>query len=307
MNSTPIDKLPVVAVLMSTYNGEKFLREQLESIFTQEDVEILLIVRDDGSTDSTIEILNEFSGIQIIESENVGCEESFKKLLYMPIDADYYAFSDQDDVWYPRKLISAINNLKQHDSDLSVCNLMLADADMNLDRPLFKGNELHNCNLRFRNYVLGNIHGCTQVWTKKLHKIIQSYEPKIMYGHDVWVNCIANMVSSTYIDNNCQINYRLHENNTSGYATNEWQRIKKGITKYLTPKAPSNYLLCRFLIAGYSKYVNIDEKRFESIKLIAHYKDSFQLKCQLLMSKFINTGDFRHRIFNWIRIIINKY
>ncbi|MDE7346176.1 MAG: glycosyltransferase [Muribaculaceae bacterium] len=301
------EKKPTVAILMSTYNGEKYLRQQLDSIFAQEDVSIKLIVRDDGSSDRTRDILNEYKGITVMAENNIGCEESFKKLLYLPIEADYYAFADQDDVWHPRKLISAINILSNTDAELYVCNLMLADGDLNLERPLFSKKDIERINYKFKNYVLGNLHGCVQVWSDKLHNIIQSYVPLIMYGHDAWVNAIANMVYSTYIDENCYINYRLHGNNTSGLARNNYQKIKKGLTKYLRSNSPSKYILCKDLLKGFGHMVDISNKRYETICLISNYKDSLINKIKLLTAKFINVTDFEHRCLNWISIIINRY
>lgn len=301
------EKKPTVAILMSTYNGEKYLREQLDSIFAQEEVNIKLFVRDDGSSDTTLEILNEYDGITVMAENNIGCEESFKKLLYLPIEADYYAFADQDDVWHTRKLITAINILSTTDAELYVCNLMLADADMNLEKPLFSKRDIDRIDYKFKNYVLGNLHGCVQVWSTRLHNIIQSYVPLIMYGHDAWVNAIANMVFSTYIDENCYINYRLHGNNTSGLARNNVQKIKKGFIKYLRKNSPSKYILCKDLLNGFGHLVNINDKKYNTIILISKYKDSLINKINLLTAEFINITDFQHRCLNWISIIIGRF
>ena len=90
-----------ILILMSTYNGEKYLREQIESIRNQtikEDIEIL--VRDDGSKDGTLEILEEYAEIgtlQFIRGKNIGSAQSFHELLRIAPKYDYYAFADQDD------------------------------------------------------------------------------------------------------------------------------------------------------------------------------------------------------------------
>ena len=87
-----------VGVALSSYNGEKYIREQLDSILRQEGVDLQLFVRDDGSTDSTKEILTEYEkeypNIKVLFCENVGVGNSFMNLLYsMPNTFDYYAFS----------------------------------------------------------------------------------------------------------------------------------------------------------------------------------------------------------------------
>ena len=67
---------------MSTYNGEKYIKQQLDSIFAQEDVDVKLVVRDDGSKDSTLDILRQYNSIILFEGANIGCEKSFMELLF---------------------------------------------------------------------------------------------------------------------------------------------------------------------------------------------------------------------------------
>lgn len=302
-----MNRKPIVCVLMSTYNGEKYLREQLDSIFSQEEVEVKLVVRDDGSSDRTIDILNQYDIGQIIKGHNIGCEDSFKELLYLPIDADYYAFSDQDDVWHPRKLISAINNIKKYGVGLSVCNLMVSDENMNQQEPMFNPIEIERLNYKFKELILGNLHGCTQVWTKKLHNILQSYYVPDSVIHDVFVNTLANMVSATHIDPQCYIYYRIHNNNTSGKAKNTLQKIKRGFTKYILPQKPTNNTLCFQLLNGYSNYINLKDKRYEYIILISKYNNNIKSKIKLLFSKYLFNYDFLRRGLIRICIVINKF
>ena len=113
-----IKKLPKVQVIMSTYNGEKYVQEQIESIFAQKECDISLLIRDDGSTDNTIDIVNELSkkyNIKLIKGNNLKPAKSFLEALrYSGEEMDYYAFSDQDDIWNEKKIISAINFIKKY-------------------------------------------------------------------------------------------------------------------------------------------------------------------------------------------------
>ena len=89
-----------VTVLLSTYNGEKFIKHQIQSLLAQRGVDLQIVIRDDGSTDETIRILKSFNNnkIKIIKSnENLGPAKSFINLLNIVGDSDYYAFCDQDD------------------------------------------------------------------------------------------------------------------------------------------------------------------------------------------------------------------
>lgn len=91
-----------VQVVMSTYNGEKYLKEQIDSILSQEGVDVRLYIRDDGSSDRTTDILasyQEHKNVKIEKGNNLGFAKSFLTALDECDEADYYAFSDQDDVW----------------------------------------------------------------------------------------------------------------------------------------------------------------------------------------------------------------
>ena len=101
---------------MSTYNGEKFIREQLDSILAQTYKNIEIVVRDDGSKDNTVSIVKEYmqknSNITLYEGENLGFIKSFFELLTL-VEADYYSYADQDDVWMENKIELAVNSLNE--------------------------------------------------------------------------------------------------------------------------------------------------------------------------------------------------
>lgn len=103
-----------VQVVMSTYNGEKYLKEQIDSILSQEGVDVRLYIRDDGSSDRTTDILasyQEHKNVKIEKGNNLGFAKSFLTALDECDEADYYAFSDQDDVWEKDKLSTAIQSI----------------------------------------------------------------------------------------------------------------------------------------------------------------------------------------------------
>ena len=114
-----------VLVLLSTYNGSRYLQEQIDSVLNQDGVKVVLLIRDDGSTDNTLEILDRNSlnhdNIFVITGSNCRSAASFMELVYEANrtypDFDYYAFCDQDDVWCKDKLISAVNKLSESPDD----------------------------------------------------------------------------------------------------------------------------------------------------------------------------------------------
>ena len=105
-----------VQVLLSAYNGEKYIQEQIDSILNQSNVEVSLLIRNDGSTDDTRKILDSQStqNIKCINDKNIGLVRSFVELINQADEAEYYAFSDQDDVWDNDKLCSAISMLEDY-------------------------------------------------------------------------------------------------------------------------------------------------------------------------------------------------
>lgn len=110
-----IEKMNKVVVLLSTYNGEKYLDEQLLSLQGQTGVDVTVLVRDDGSTDNTHAILDEWSKkgfLSWYKGPNLRPAKSFLDLLRNAPDADYYAFCDQDDVWLPDKLHITMDKMR---------------------------------------------------------------------------------------------------------------------------------------------------------------------------------------------------
>ena len=101
-----------VVILISTYNGEKYLAEQLDSLLNQTYQNIKIFIRDDGSKDKTIDIIKEYQKksekIFLTEGKNIGFINSFFELLKLSNNADYYAYCDQDDVWMEDKIERAV-------------------------------------------------------------------------------------------------------------------------------------------------------------------------------------------------------
>ena len=118
--------MATVQVLLSSYNGEKYIREQLDSILSQEGVEVQLLIRDDGSTDGTRSILAEYEqqweNISVMYGTNVGVIQSFFLLLEQAGNYPYVALADQDDVWLKQKLKRAIERIEKEENNKKVSN-----------------------------------------------------------------------------------------------------------------------------------------------------------------------------------------
>ena len=302
-----------VLVLLSTYNGEKYLFEQLESLIKQQGVDLFILVRDDGSSDSTLEILNryssQFSYITVLAEDNIGCALSFNSLMLyaytMMAKFDYYAFCDQDDVWDEDKLSCAVFNLekfKEKALRLYTCAYRVVNENLNFQ---------YNQNFSYRHslgeaLMMINTMGCTQVFSNelleqaiKISKIEESNSIG-MPNHDGWMYLTAIALNSKiYHDSNPHINYRQHANNVVGaFEASFKNRLKRILANKNIKSRISNILLRTF--------DNLDDGTEQLLTLNATYQTSLQNKIKLIFSKEMLTNSFTVNIAYRILLILNK-
>lgn len=214
-------------ILMSTYNGEKYLQEQIDSLLAQTYPNIEILIRDDGSKDATRKILQEYkeknSCITVYEEENVGVTKSFFKLL-MYSDAEYIAFCDQDDIWLDNKIEKAIEKLKIVEEPALYCsNKVLVDAE----GKIIVDNNFRKLEPGFANAVVESIcTGCTAVMNRKLADEIKRHIPENAMIHDWWCYLVASYVGKVIFDENSYIWYRQHGNNVIGKSTTFLGEVK---------------------------------------------------------------------------------
>lgn len=208
-----------ILVLMATYNGEKYLKEQLDSILCQKGVSVQILVRDDGSTDRTTQILDEYSKDGLLKwytGEHLNVSKGYFDLMKRAgsTDFSYFAFADQDDVWDDDKLSIGISAIRKFTRPaLYYCGQRLVDADLNLlsDHKL---NAERGLSTRF---VLSDFAGCTGVFNKELLAKTVEYEPDFILFHDTWILkvCLA-VGGDVVVDPEVHMNYRQHGGNSVG-------------------------------------------------------------------------------------------
>ena len=297
-----------VQVLLSTYNGEKYIKEQIESILNQKEVEVSLLIRDDGSTDKTIEIIqnlaNENKNITFYKGENLGPARSFMELLNKSEEVNYYAFADQDDVWKPKKIISAINMLKEKEDRPSLYISALEIVDKNLN---FIGTKKVNGNFNFEGEIIRNFAtGCTQVLNKKLRDIIKSYTPSYIIMHDSWITRVCYAIGgNVIIDDNSYIKYRQHSNNVMGYKDDSFKKLKKQFKIAFIDKISMRVNIAKELKNGYEKMLTKDAK--EVVEKLINYQNDIKAKIWLLKNKKFRTNNFKLNTKMKIFIILNKF
>ena len=221
-----------VVVLMSSYNGERYIRKQIESLLAQTGISVSILVRDDGSQDDTVHILEEYSSSGRLEwytGKHLNVGYSFYNLMERveDHDADYLAFCDQDDVWDGDKLSIAVCNLIQIHADIPAlyyCGQRLVDKKLNFIEE-HRLNEKRSLASRF---ILSDIAGCTAVFNRSLLTYLLAYKPKYMLMHDTWILkvCLA-LGGHVIVDPEPHLDYRQHGGNTVGLKHDIISQIKR--------------------------------------------------------------------------------
>lgn len=208
-----------VNVLMSTYNGERYVKEQLESILCQTYSNVEIYVRDDCSKDGTLSILREYEErglIHLEAGENLGFVGSFQWLIANGGDADYYAFADQDDVWLEDKLKMAVEKLEDTPADVPVLyfsNYDYYDGDLNF----MAHRDPKKPNVSFLNSMVDCVSlGFNSVFNRKAKDMVTEQMPTKSTGHDWWMYMVCVGMGEVVFDERPTVKYRRHNNNVSG-------------------------------------------------------------------------------------------
>lgn len=229
-------KMARCAILLSTYNGERFLQQQLMSLEQQTYKDWDLIVRDDGSKDGTRNILQKFVRTSshkvafIDDSLNLGASKSFLNLLERAEEGDYASvfFCDQDDVWKPFKLEQSIKKMNEleaeNDLEPILIHTDLEIVDQNLNRiypSMWQANNTDPRNNQPNNYLVeNNVTGCTialnRAAIRKITAISRSVQKDKIVMHDWWSALIVSIFGKVAFIDKSTICYRQHSHNTIG-------------------------------------------------------------------------------------------
>ncbi len=228
---------PSVSVAMATFNGEKFLARQIDSIFSQTLLPKEMIICDDCSTDNTIEILKEFSRnapVDFIYYQNetrMGVTANFKKGVSLTSPGNYIALSDQDDIWLPQKLERSVQTLLNIDDKATPAmiysDLIMIDSDENILNVSVNNELAHDkyvhclSTLLFGNFVLG----CTIMMNEKMKDLFADIPDDTPFNHDSWLSLIGFSFGRIACIPESFIQYRKHADNIS--FTGETYRKKR--------------------------------------------------------------------------------
>lgn len=296
-----------VNVLLSTYNGKRYMRELIDSVLAQEGVTVDLLVRDDGSTDGeTQKILDEYQSqgkLTWYQGGNIKPARSFMQLLQDSHDADYYAFADEDDYWKPDKLITAVNKLEQYGKlpALYFSRTQLTDENLHpIPSPVI------NPLLTFgESLVYKFIPGCAMVFNKELRDIVNFYKPSFIPMHDIWIYSIALAIGAKVVfDPTPHILYRQHGDNTIGQGQGEMHEWHRRLERF-TGHAHERYRQAKELYDGYADFM--PESNEDMLHTFVEAKHSLVKRIKLAADKRFRCSDRRtYRLFK-LAVLLNIY
>ncbi|HCI53564.1 MAG TPA: glycosyltransferase family 2 protein [Gallionella sp.] len=205
-----------ISIALATYNGGKYLQEQLDSFSKQSRVPDELVVCDDGSIDNTLDILRKFENqapftVRIFENpQNLGYVQNFAKAMSL-CSGDIIFLSDQDDVWYPNKLDVVVRYFQSYPGCLLVANDSdLADENL-LQSGLTISGQLRSSGVTDRQFV----NGCGSAISKKFLDIMLPIPTMIPNAHDGWIHDLGYWLGCRKVIPDVLQLYRRHNSNTS--------------------------------------------------------------------------------------------
>lgn len=299
-----------ISILMSTYNGELYLKDQLESIKNQTIKDYSLLVRDDGSTDMTQYILDKYQSngyLKWYKGNNLGAAQSFLDLLSNSTSAEYYAFADQDDYWCEEKLEKAIQKLEKYREIpcLYCSNLTITDENLISESIQYDNSKYYRGLESACLYNLAT--GCTMVFNDKLCALLKRYSPRDIEYHDWWVYIVALAFGKVIFDENSYIKYRQHEFNVIGFIPPKRNFIW-GIKKIIGYGQPIRWNKGRKylqeLYKGYSLLLN--ESQINLIYNLIYFKENRIARINLCIKSNLSRCGIWKSLFIKFFILLGK-
>jgi glycosyltransferase involved in cell wall biosynthesis len=282
-------ELPHVLVLMAVYNGSEFLEEQFASIQGQEGVSVEVWVNDDGSVDTSEVIIQKWSSLGLVtkisSTNRAGHVLSFKKLIESVDEKapfDYFAFSDQDDIWDADKLITSMNSSSKITPWLACANRRLTDT--------YKGNLIQDTDMKpiklsFENALIQNVvYLHSVVLNRAGFKLAQkNIDAPIVYL-DAWFYLIFINFGDIFYNPQPLLTYRIHPNNTIGLGSKVPHQKYRNFKNYIQ----QSYFFCSIYSSKLSPNGLKTSKQFQimlslnpSKKLVAVFKSRLHRQAEV--------------------------
>lgn len=300
-----------VCILLSSYNGESVVNRQIQSILNQEDVDIHLIIRDDGSSDNTYNYLRHIEAkcpdkIRVIRGNNIGWAKSFFELIFQAgMDYDYYGFSDQDDLWMPQKTIQLIQEME---NDSAYCGAKLAHCNSLCVNERFSlTGEQQKKYASPKNYKMAiaqeYFQGCSMLWNRAAMCLVRKHMPTGTVAHDYWVGLVCYLFGKIYYTNSVlffHIRYRTNASQDGNVLAGRLKRLNRLMSSnhvYMNPGMD--------LLNGYNQLLSTEQKRY--VEILTTYKHSAVKKMKLFFDLNFRRESLAGSILFKALILFNKY
>lgn len=261
----------MISIAMTTYNGEKYLHEQIKSILLQSFADFELVICDDCSTDTTKEIIENYCKLDnritfCVNESNLGFMKNFEKVISL-CKGEYIALCDQDDIWMPNHLEILYEKILEKECSLVGGNALLVDGDNNsLNTLLINNQNIPNVASEYENMLLyRNIfQGAAIMFEKKILSDALPFPNEIRF-HDWWLALIASEKKGVYYVNEPVLRYRQHGYNVTGFHSND--TLKQKIKNFFTNDMKHNN---EMLIKMLKSFIHISKKE-ETINCVIEY------------------------------------
>ena len=229
-------KYPSIAIMMCTYNGEKYLEEQLGSIEKQDYINWTLYVSDDGSKDKTLAILNRYkkrwgkNKLHIFKGPKVNFQTNFLSLInHKKINKDFYFLSDQDDIWLPHKITHTLLKIRKYNPKKPLLYCARTTYVSHDNSKILGMSDLFKKPVSFNNAIVQSIAGGnTMCFNPSLKKISQKFSYRKIVSHDWWLYILNELSGGkTFYDSESTILYRQHPGSLIGNNTTFLAKIRR--------------------------------------------------------------------------------
>lgn len=299
-----------VDVLLATYNGEKYIKDQLESILNQTYKKIHIYVSDDNSTDNTQNILKEYEAkydniFVTYQEKNIGSVRNFEFLMTKVKDA-YYMLSDQDDVWYEDKVEKSLKKLNEENADLVFTDLKVVDENLkSINKSFYTmmgkiGKINKSVNKKYFEYLYNSVTGCTILSKSSFIDAILPLPKNSKYViHDSWIGLITSLNGKIVFLNEPTIKYRQHGNNQIGTNKRKYESFDEMRNLFIEVKLDlfKTYLENNDKFPEELKKLNKNgNEYFERIKL----KRNFNFRKWCVFHKLYKNEEFSYYMKNFV-------
>ena len=279
----------MIDILLSTYNGERYLKEQLDSLLGQTYKEFRILIRDDCSNDNTRSILESYKNkneekINLFFEDNIGPKKSFLNLLKKS-NSDYIMFCDQDDIWDQNKLQIMYDVIKTRNNvpTLLFCDLKVVDENLNVICDSFYDyQKIDRYKTSF--FELNKkavIPGCVMMLNRKLKDLVIWKDANNITMHDSYISYIASYFGEiVYIDKKLNL-YRQHGQNTVGAKENSLSFYAKRILNYKCAD-----------VVNYFNYLKGSKKDYQLYEFYCNYKDNLKMEDKKRIIFLLKKGKF---------------